>query len=67
MAMTPHQKIKRAALNGTGLRLTPDEVFDLYFGDAAIKAAADSKDGWDGKQPATSGSYAKQLRASRAQ
>lgn len=61
--MTPQQKIKRAALNNTGVRLTADECFNLYFGDEAIKSCADNDDGWDGS---TVGTYAEQRRAHSA-
>ncbi len=38
-SMTLHQKIMRAAFNGTGMRLTRDEVWDLRA-DCAIEDAA---------------------------
>lgn len=41
--MTPHQRIARAARRGTGLRLTADEVWDLWEDDA-IRTRADADD-----------------------
>ena len=42
--MTPHQRIKRAALAGKGCRLTARECWELYHGDDAIRACADNDD-----------------------
>lgn len=39
IAMTPHQKIMRAAKRGTGLRLTAKEVAELSFDDAIATLA----------------------------
>lgn len=42
-ALTPHQKIMRAAKRGTGLRLTADEIYRLSL-DSAIENRAVSDD-----------------------
>lgn len=66
--MTPHQKIKRAALNDTGLRLTADECREMYLGDEAIRACADNDDGWYGQQNVKKfGNYAAQKRAAQGE
>ena len=43
--LTPYEKIRRAAINNTGTRLTAEECFYLYYLDDAIKVRADADDG----------------------
>ncbi len=45
--LTPHQKIMRAAKNGTGLRLNADEVWVLSMDDAIATAATNDDFGED--------------------
>ena len=42
MAKTPYEKIRRAAMRGTGTRLTADECEVLYYFDDAIRVRADA-------------------------
>lgn len=66
-ALNTYQRIKRAAMRGTGLSISADEAWELYWGDTAIKHVADDSDGWIGKNPDTCGSYSEQARAAKAE
>lgn len=58
--MDVYLKIKRAAIDGKSLRLTASDCHRLYFGDEAVRAAADNLDGWRGMPKATGGGYTHQ-------
>lgn len=62
--LNTYQRIKRAAMKGTGVHLSADEAWELYWGDTAIKHVADDSDGWVGHNPETMGPYEEQRRAS---
>lgn len=42
--LSVHQRIKRASIAGRGIKLSPEEVRDLYPGDHAIMFRADDQD-----------------------
>lgn len=54
-------RLKRAAINGTGIRISASDAHDLYFRDTGINVAADAEDGFEGL-PGTHGTYAQQKR-----
>jgi hypothetical protein len=58
-----YQRIKRAAMCRTGLLLSAEEAWQLYWGDTGIKHVADTSDGWIGRNPKTCGTYGEQRRA----
>lgn len=61
--LNTYQRIKRAAMMGSGLLLSAEEAYSLYWGDTGIKHVADESDGWIGQPTSTCGSYGEQRRA----
>lgn len=60
MTLSPYQKIKRAALNQTSVKLTATEAWQLYNGDDAFRQVADADDGWQSNYPVVGGTYEQQ-------